>query len=201
VAGTEPPRIVSTGKPLALLPTGWSPDGRFLVAEQLGAGGKNDLLVVPAKGGEPQPLIANPEVWEHSGAVSPDGRWLAFDSNESGRYEVYVTSFPTPGRKWQVSQSGGRDARWRGDGRELLYNNGSAFHSAVVDGSGPRFQVGAGRRLFDLPFKLDDGVAYDVTRDGQRFLLVEPMADNEIAPITLVQDWNAQLGRAMAGSR
>jgi hypothetical protein len=133
------------------------------------------------------------EFRESPGKVSPDGRWLAYRSDETGRDEVYVTSFPTPGRKWQVSQGEGNEPLWRGDGRELFYRDANGLYAAEVDGARSAFEIGAARRLFDLPATFYPSRQYDVTADGQRILVAEPVEASDVSPIALVLHWDAEL--------
>ena len=103
------------------------------------------------------------EFAESNAALSPDGRRLAYQSNETGRNEVYVTSFPVPGRKWQVSQGEGMMPAWRGDGREVYYRDERGLWAAEVDGASAVLGVGAVRRLFDLPGNFAPARQYDIT--------------------------------------
>ncbi len=147
VAGTQPPRKVAAG-PRDLAPNGWSPDGERIVATAFGGSTPTDVVVVPAAGGDPSPLVAA-EFNESNAALSPDGRWIAYQSNETGRDEVYVTSFPVPGRKWQVSQGEGTTPAWRGDSREVYYRDGRGLYAAEVDGD----EAGAGGRRGAPPLR------------------------------------------------
>ena len=183
-------------------PGSWSADGRLLVystgtaLSQTGS----DIWVIPLSGERrPRPLLHTP-FNEGQPHISPDGRWLAYRSNESGRYEIYVTPFAGEGGKWQVSTAGGEDARWRRDGRELFYLAGNTIMAAEVDGSGSVFKVGVVRSLFDVRRRtagysaLGTGSVYDVTPDGQRFL-VNVVDDEQVtpAPITVITNWTATL--------
>lgn len=191
VGGTEPPRRVAAG-PRSLVPQAWSPDGERIVATAFGGSSPVDLVVVPAAGGDPEPLVAA-EFAESNAALSPDGRWLAYQSNETGRDEVYVTSFPVPGRKWQVSQGEGLMPAWRGDGREVYYRDERGLWAAEVDGTKAVLEVGVVRRLFDLPGSFAPTRQYDVTPDGQRFLVGEPIDATNASPVTLVLGWDTEL--------
>jgi len=191
VAGTQPPRKVAAG-PRDLSPNGWSPDGERIVATAFGGSMPTDIVVVPAAGGDPSPLVAA-EFNETNAALSPDGRWIAYQSNETGRDEVYVTSFPVPGRKWQVSQGEGTTPAWRGDSREVYYRDGRGLYAAEVDGGKPVLEVGAVRRLFDMPGNFAPARQYDVTPDGKRFLVAEPIDTSDASVVTLVLNWNAEL--------
>jgi Tol biopolymer transport system component len=177
------------------LPMSVSRDGRFLAYVQGTGGGvsNSDIKILPLQeGAEPYDFAAT-EFDEWSAQFSPDGRWMAYQSDESGQPEIYVTSFPEPGRKWQVSTDGGTQPRWRGDGRELYYLSPAAkLMVAEVDPSGAGFQIGSISELFDTP-RMPIGVFdYDVTSDGERFLM-NTVGDSAFEPITLVVNWTAEL--------
>jgi dipeptidyl aminopeptidase/acylaminoacyl peptidase len=145
-----------------------------------------------ADDGEPIDLVVS-EFDEGGARISPDGRWFAYNSDESGRIEVYVTSFPEPGRKWQVSAEGGYEPRWRADGQELFFLTPTAkMMVAAVDTSGAAFRVGEVEELFDAPRMPLSGADYDVTADGQRFLM-NTVGDSAFEPITLVVNWTTEL--------
>jgi hypothetical protein len=126
----------------------------------------------------PSPVGAN---------FSPDGRWVVYASNESGRREVYVSPFPGPGGKEQISTAGGTDARWRRNGREILYlsPDNKLMAAAVIVGR-DRVDVGDVKPLFDL-LKVGQRSAYDVSPDGERILAVT--IEGASPPLTLVVNW------------
>jgi Tol biopolymer transport system component len=195
VAGTGQPERLAAAGGRTLVATSWSPDGQWIVATAVGGGGAGlDIMVVPAQGGDPEPLIAT-QFNEAPASVSPDGRWVAYRSDETGRDEVYVTSFPKPGRKWQVSRGEGHMPSWRGDGREIYYRDIRTLYAAAVDGSGETFVPGEVTALFDPPPRFANGRQYEPSRDGQRFLVVEPLQASDASPITLVLNWDAALER------
>ena len=156
----------------------WSPDGRWLVMRtDNGAAGAGDIVGLRTSGDTtPVPLVATP-FSELEPAVSPDGRWLAYVSNESGRNEIYVRPFPaTDGGRWQVSNGGGVEPRWSADGREIFFLDlGFSMMTAQIQTT-PSFAVGDSRRLFDASgyFNLGFHQSYDVTRDGKSFFFVAP---------------------------
>jgi eukaryotic-like serine/threonine-protein kinase len=135
---------------------------------------------------------------EMSVRFSPDGRFIAFASDETGRYEVYVSPFPVTGTKTRISAAGGTLPRWSRDGRELLYLGAELQLVSVPVRTAPTLTVGAPRRLFALKgaFKWDDVKAidgwadWDVSRDGTRFLAVGPQPANE-QPLTAILDWRS----------
>ena len=124
---------------------------------------------------------------------SPDGKWVAYGSDESGRWEVYVAAFPRFGRKQQVSKGGGGQPVWRDDGRELFYlTEDGHIVSVPITQSGNRLEFGPPEPLFQSEVRVDFNVdQYAVSEDGQRFLVIQPLADEE--PIALIKNWRANL--------
>jgi Tol biopolymer transport system component/predicted Ser/Thr protein kinase len=175
----------------------WSRDGRYLLVDR-GDIGATDIWVLPvadpAKG---FPLVQSAFL-ERSGQFSPDGRWVAYTSAHTGRDEVYVTSFPSGGARWQVSGSGGTQPRWKPDGRELYFVSADDdLTAAAVDGSGPRFVVRDVRPLFRV--NMFSGprfgmYGYDVSTDGKRFL-VNDAGEAGQPRVALVTNWAAGLTR------
>ena len=155
-------------------PAGWSPDGKLIVFVQNTGGG--DVWMVPVDGDKkPLPLLQSQAV-ELSPQVSPDGRWLAYQSNETGRPEVYVKPFPDGPGKWQVSTDGGVFPRWRRDGRELFFYFTNNLIAADIRVAGSSIEPGVPRTLFGLAnpsaaFNHDTYNRFAVTADGQRFLI------------------------------
>jgi eukaryotic-like serine/threonine-protein kinase len=130
------------------------------------------------------------------GNFSPDGRLLAYSSNESGRFEVHVQTFPPSDRKWQVSTAGGYEPRWRGDGREIYYLSEDRKLMAVSVDAGPSF--GVPKPLFQtrvLPGVNAQRTSYVPSRDGRRFLVNTQTGDPPPNPITVVLNWTAGLKR------
>ncbi len=155
----------------AMWPVSWSTDGAWLLVVTNSVGTGNDIWVMPLIGGEPEPLFQTP-LSENWAAFSPDGRWIAYSSTDTGRAEVYVTPFPVTGQRWQASSGGGSAARWRDDGRELYFVSPDRWLQAVeVDGTGTEFAIGARARLFETRFPYPPFHSFDVSADGQRFLV------------------------------
>ena len=178
-------------------PNSWSPDGRFLVYSTTFDVPKTgtDLWVLPVSGDrKPFPFLQT-EFNESRGQFSPDGRWIAYQSDESGRDEVYVTLFPGPGGKRQISTAGGTFPRWRSDGKEIFYlSPDNKLMVVEVKGQGSNLEVGAARALFDVrPGNTTSGYQYDVTADGQRFLVNTSVEQKASSPITVVINWTAGL--------
>jgi eukaryotic-like serine/threonine-protein kinase len=134
-----------------------------------------------------------------NGQFSPDGRWVAYESNETGRWEIYVTSFPEARGKWQVSSGGGEQPRWRGDGKELFYLSSDAKMMAAPVTTGANFDARTPVALFQAtprqPVPLYDLFAYDVSRDGQRFLILTQVKRAETTPMSIVLNWTAKLNK------
>jgi Tol biopolymer transport system component len=193
-SGTGADELLSSSK-VVKVANSWSPDGRYLVytAVPEAPGSKANLWLLSVADRKASPLVRT-ESDEVAGAFSSDGRWLAYASNESGRFEIYVKTFPELGGNWQVSTAGGIEPRWRRDGKELFYLSSDGKVMAVEVQSDGAFEIGTPQALFATPLKNASGWRYDVTPDGQRFLVNRPV-DEESSPITLVQNWTALLKR------
>jgi Tol biopolymer transport system component len=196
--GSGPEDVVEASS-LDKYATSWSTDGRFLLYNS-GSGTPqtgNDVWILPLFGDrKPYPFLQTP-FNEGRAQFAPDGRWIAYHSNESGRNEVYVAPFPGPGGKWQVSTAGGGSPRWRRDGKEIFYVAlDGTLMAAAVSSRGAAFEVGNVSRLFN-PRMRDQffGIPYDVSADGQRFL-VNTLPERPVSsPISLVVNWPGLLKR------
>ena len=171
-------------------PTSWSSDGKFILYSIDDARTGPDVWVLPLTGDrKPRPFLAT-AADERFARFSPDGRWVAYASSESGRTEIYVTPFPGPGGKQLVSSAGGRFPRWRSDGTELFYQSpDDRLMAAAIVVTSDRADVGAVQPLFAM--RAPDGLPrdfYDVASDGQRFVLVVPDERTSTA-LTLVSNW------------
>ena len=196
-AGQEELFLKNSAGPVAY-PEDVSPDGRFLVYRSIDSNGSSDLWYVPLSGdSKPVPYLQTP-FNETDAQISPNGRWMAYTSNETGRYEVYVQSFPTPGTKWQVSSGGGHKPRWRRDGRELYYLALDQNLMAVGVTGADSLAFSKPQPLFEMRLArstIPSAVGttqYAVSGDGQRFL-VNTAEDTLPAPITVVVNWLAGL--------
>jgi Tol biopolymer transport system component len=193
IGGSAPERtLVSSATPLYQGITDWSRDGRYLMVEQ-GPGVNVQLWVVPMFGDQKPFPYTKSSAQERDGSFSPDGRWVAYMSNETGRPEIFVAPFPWTGAKWQVSNGGGADARWRADGKELYYFDFTGIAAAEVDGKGSEFKVGGTKPLFRLSVK-SLSREYAPTHDGQRFIAIAA-SEGASQSLTLVQNWTAELKR------
>jgi eukaryotic-like serine/threonine-protein kinase len=175
-------------------PSSWSRDGRYLLFME-----GNDVLVRPMTGKkqEQKPFVyLKTQFREDSPQFSPDGKWVAYVSNESGRNEIYIQPFPATGGKWQVSNSGATEPRWRDDEKEIFFlKTGGALSSAGLRISKDTVEIEPARALTDVANFPGPDYIYDVARDGQRFLIIQ-QSDHAVidkAPLTVVSDWQAAL--------
>ena len=197
-AGEEKELLKRPGE--ILLPTSWSRDGRFvLFTQQNTPRTANDIWVLPLEGDRKPVLLLATEFNEGNARFSPDGRWVSYQTNDSGRGEIYVRPFNASGPafgqgKWQISKDGGTLARWRADGKQIIFRAPNGSPMAVdVTANGTAFQASAPQQLFPAPGGTGD---WDVTPDGKRFLIaIEPAQSSGDAPITVVLNWKATLKR------
>jgi eukaryotic-like serine/threonine-protein kinase len=175
-------------------PNDWTLDSRTLIEQgREQAGAKARLLMVPADGrGEPTTLLEVPGANVIFSRLSADNRWIAYQADETGRYEVYVSTFPKPAGRLQISQAGGRLPTWRADGKELYYldPNGKVMAAELQENNGS-LQVAASRVLFSM--KMTTGNGYDVFPDGKKFLTSTVTTGETPAPLNLVTNWAAEL--------
>jgi Tol biopolymer transport system component len=187
----------------ARIPTSWSPDGQTLAfTDLLDSGtGSSDIWMLPLEGeGKPWAFLATE--FDESGAMfSPDGRLLAYMSNETGRDEVYVQPFSVTGPRWkrQVSVGGGAEPVWAPDSRDLYYRNGDKMMAVAIE-TERELSVGTPRTLFEgrfLPVPSGDvpGSSYDISPDGQSFLMIKREQDLVLPQINVVLNWFEELKR------
>jgi Tol biopolymer transport system component len=175
----------------------WSRDGRYVAFNQADSSGKTkfDIWVVPMFGDhKPFPYLQTP-FNEDNAMFSPDGHWMAYDSDQSGSFEVYLSPFPAGGSKWQVSQGGGVQPIWSRDGSKLYYAApGGKLMVASIKGNGPAVAIGTPQELFQTQLQdpTDGGQAYAVAPDGKRFL-VDKVEQGASPPLTLVTNWTAMV--------
>ena len=190
--GASSPRKLYTTPGRSILPQDWTRDGsRILFSSQSSRTGF-DLLSLPVAGeAKPTPVVVTP-AREGNASFSPDGRWLAYRSDESGRSELYVASFPGPGGKWQISTGGAQAGGWLGSGKEIWYTNLEGKYFAVsVAASGAGIEVGTPRPLFgDQDLSVISGT---FTHDGKRFLGAVPVAGDTGPVLTVVSRWASEL--------
>jgi Tol biopolymer transport system component len=204
-----------------VVPTSWSADPNILVYSIEHPRTRSDIWVLPLRGERKPVAMLETPANEGYGVVSPDGRWLAYQSDQSGRSEIYVRPFPGGDGQWRVSgqtpgaegfgqNEGPRTPRWRKDGRELLYVDGTTNQSRLVsvpiEVQGSIVLPGRATALFEAGYRLDSSQlsglvnnwltrrpSYAVDNDGTRFLTLPPSRDDEEQPLTVVLNWTRRL--------
>jgi len=171
----------------------WSRDGRYILFRHA-----DELWYLTLPGFAPKAFLKTSGILQN-GQFSPNGKWVAYNSNETGKWEIYVTSFPEAHGKWQISTSGGEQPRWRADGKELFYLSSDGRMMATNVETAAGFRAGAPVPLFQAhprqPVSYLDIFAYDVTRDGQRFLINTETRSTETVPVTVISNWPAKLNK------
>jgi eukaryotic-like serine/threonine-protein kinase len=198
--GTEPEELLHSDD-VNNSPTSWSPDGRFLLYTRGGSGAPLDIFVLPEPLGpagarKPMGFLVS-RFGEASGQFSPDGRSVAYHSNEAERNEIWVAPFPGPGKRVRISTEGGSSPRWRADGKEIFFiaPNGRLM-AAELTGTGDALEVVRVVPLFPGVWLGGATYTYDVARDGKSFLVAGDRGTRTAAdPLTLVQNWATGLGR------
>jgi Tol biopolymer transport system component len=170
------------------VPNSWSLDDRQILCTHQNPSGYY-LELIPVSGGTPTRFLSS-KGSETNGQISPDGKWAAYASDESGNWEIYVTSFPGATGKWQVSRGGGTEPRWRGDGKEIFYIGPGGMLTAVPVSSESGFSTGTPSTLFQIrgraPISSTDVFTYDVAKDGKRFLVNRYVKPDHVAPLTIL---------------
>jgi len=188
--GSSPERLLADGQ---VWPDAWSHDGRYVLMRKEGSEGLPQLWALPIQGDrKPFPVVQAPSYHVNWGDFSPDGKWVTYESDESGTSQVYVAPFPGPGGRWQVSTDGGTQPLWRGN--EIFFLNGGKVWAAEVQARGSGVQLGTAHVLFSAPYQGNPGHWWDVRRDGKRFVInvsAQPQEPNE--PLNLVVNWTAEL--------
>lgn len=175
----------------------WSPDGRYILYGNINPNTNSDVWVLPASGDrKPFPYLQTVSS-EGYAVFSPDGKWVAYQSDESGKAEVYVERFPRPegasAKRWQISVAGGGLPKWRRDGKELYYISAEGRLMAAAVKESETFQADPPRVLFQSLLVPKTWNLFDVTPDGERFLVNTPMDWASTSPITVVANWTADL--------
>jgi eukaryotic-like serine/threonine-protein kinase len=201
ISGVASERRIFTAEPGQIVaPMTWTPDGKAIVFAKSGLGISTQELWILPLDGEPKPvpyLVGGSARMQ--ARLSPNGHWLAYTSDESGVFEVFVQSFPDASRgRWQISSNGGRFPRWRADGRELYYVGRTNRVTAVSVTTDTRFEVGKVQASWEGPLVTANGArfsgtAFDVTTDGQRFVTALPAASLNPGRLTVVANWAASL--------
>ena len=189
--GLEPEKYIRKGGGDPY-PNSWTLDDQAILCSVQASAGASSLVLIPVSGKEETPFLDSPDSKTSltNGQISPDGKWVAYASNESGDWEIYVTTFPGAVGKWQVSRGGGTEPRWRGDGKEIFYIGARGTLTAVPVSTEGTFSTGAATSLFQtrgrVPISSSDLVTYDVARDGQRFLVNRYVKPEHIQPLTIL---------------
>jgi Tol biopolymer transport system component len=188
--GAGEPEFVARSSGLVMTGTDWSRDGRFVLYEAHDAKTSTDIWLLSMDGERKAvPLLHSP-FDEGAARISPDGRWLAYHSDETGRFEIYLQSFPTLGNKIQISSGGGNRPQWRADGRELFYRGLDGSVMGVKIEAGTAFHADSPVRLFRLSHR-DTG--YSSAPDGQRFLFTLLEESSARLNPVIVVNWTALL--------
>jgi len=190
----EEQQLLPAGEVVA--PCDWSNDGRVVALVRLGVDTGWDIWALPMDGsGDASPVVAT-RFLDSRPRFSPDGRWIAYESDESGRSEIYVRQFPGPGGRWQVSTSGGSEPWWSADGREIFYIDGDENLVSVAVRAADVFTADLPEVLFEarVTQRIQRG-HYLVASDGERFLTVSPVESQTIPPMTVVLNWDAALSK------
>ena len=192
-AGDEQ-RLLAAGEDLH--PCGWTRDGRHIAFVRRAASTSWDIWALPMDGsGEAFPLVQTP-FSDSRPSFSPDGRWFAYESDESGRAEIYVRQFPGPGGRWQVSTAGGSEPVWSADGREIFYLDAGEKLVAVAVRTADAFTAALPEVLFEPRlFQRVQRNRYVVAESGDRFLILSPLESQTIPPMTVVLNWDATLSK------
>jgi Tol biopolymer transport system component len=181
--------ILEMGGADDLIPNSWSADNKQILCTHLNSSGLR-LDVVSVSDGRRTPFLTSTSN-QSNGMISPNGKWVAYASDESGSPEIYVTTFPGAAGRWQVSRGGGREPRWRADGKEIFYIGPKGMLTAVpVMATADSFSTGNPTPLFQVhgraPISSTDVFTYDVAKDGQRFLVNRYVKPDHLAPLTVV---------------
>jgi len=188
------------GGPVSYLWPQWTADGKYL-AYQKQNGPTNAMFWAQPTTGDQKPFLVlqpqSPQGRIIQTRLSPDGHWLAYTSTDSGREEVYVTTFPSASGRWQISQSGGGYPFWRGDGKELYFAGlqDATAYAVELKISGMQLESGIPQPLFVVRNTSSVGTLFDVAPDGQRFLVPMTQRDNADVPMSLVTNWSAMLNK------
>jgi Tol biopolymer transport system component len=190
--GSDAEHLIMKSPNINTTPLDWTPDGRQIIVGSLNESTNNDLVVISASGSDSIVTFANSKFNEDAARVSPDGRWLAYQSDESGRPEIYVRPFPTGNGKWQISDNGGTNPVWTGDGKTLFYNqSGGVVMAIAVTATSTTFFSGSGRKVLEI----SRSTVLDVSRDGNTFLVTTNVGGQTAQPISMVTNWDKELSK------
>jgi Tol biopolymer transport system component len=171
-----------------LLPNSWSVDDKYILSTVQFANGGSSLMLVSVADGMMTPFLEGGA--KINGQISPDGKWVAYESDETGDWEVFITTYPVAGGKLQVSRSGGKQPRWRGDGKEIYYLDPHGMIVAVPVTTDPSLSTGTATPLFNTysrPYvSSTDLFTYDVNREGTRFLVDRYYRPTTVPPLNII---------------
>ena len=171
-------------------PNSWSRDGKYVVTRIDGMGREPSHLALFKIGGQKPLRMLAGKGNQTNGQISPDGKWLAYASDESGGWNIYATTFPSAAGKWQVSVGGGTEPRWRDDGKEMFYLDAKGMLTAVSISAGSTFSSGTPQPLFRVrprpPISNTDVFSYDVTKDGSRFIVNRYVKPSSVPPLDIL---------------
>jgi serine/threonine-protein kinase len=197
--GTGTDEQLTTGENVQFGAPSFSPDGMRILFTEVRPGSGEDVMMLALDRGRIVTPLLQSKFAERNPEISPDGRWVAYESNESGLEEIYVRPFPNVGEgRWQVSSGGGTNPVWSRAGSELFYRDLSAVLAVDVQ-TEPAFAAGTPKVLFDGPYRITLAASFDVSPDGARFLMMKeppPAADAPPPRIVVIVNWSEKLNRA-----
>jgi len=172
----------------------WTKDGKYLILEGAKKGREFNITAIPLKGGKKKWDYLDSKYDEYGGNVSPDGKWMAYLSKESGSYQIYVSSFPEKIGKWQITTDGGEEPRWSPDGKTIYYKNDTNLMSVPISFS-PTFTPGIPKVVItDFPLlSAASGISYDISNDGKYFITTAPLKEGEFKNISVVLNWTEEV--------
>jgi eukaryotic-like serine/threonine-protein kinase len=195
-AGQE--ELLSSG-PTSKMVMDWSKDGKFILYREQNAGTGRDLMAIPVDGERKPFPVVQTQFQEQTGAISFDGNWVAYLSNDTGRNELYIQAFPgaksAPGGRWQVSRDGAQEVKWRSDGKELYFESLDGKIMAASVQTGPQgVVIETPHALFSSKYRVANIHEFDVSRDGQKFVVIDDTrADSLLNRLTVVMNWQAAI--------
>jgi len=180
----------------------WTNDGKYLIFAHSVKSSEFNISVLPLNGEKKAWEYLNTKYDEYGGNVSPDGKWMAYISNESGSYQIYVSSFPEKNGKWQISTDSAEEPRWAPDGRTLYYRRDTKLISVPITFS-PTFTPGKPRVVIDgFPLSnIDSGISYDISKDGKYFISTVPLKGGEFKNISIVLNWTEEVKKLSSNKK